>query len=177
MRDVTLYDIFQHHIAQKFLNRSGLAHAIAVAYHAFHLAKEQNIDIDIATKAGLLHDMGHYTWYRNGKWDYDLYKQNDIHPIKGAERAHKLLIRLGENPVNAKKIALAILFHTDSFLPSNDIVRTPLQQIVKWADEKDEEEGGMHHYRTIEYDRAISSIIRLDDWVDKELDEKGPSCI
>jgi uncharacterized protein len=169
MRDVRLINIFEHHIAQKYLNRSGIAHAIAVAYHAFHLAKEHQLDIDIAAKAGLLHDMGHYTWYKNGKWDYDLYKQNDIHPIKGAERAHKLLIRLGENPVKAKSIALAILFHTDSFLPSNDIVRTPLQQIVKWADEKDEEEGGMHHYRTIDYDRAKQSIIRLDDWIDTEL--------
>jgi uncharacterized protein len=170
MRDVRLINIFEHHIAQKYLNRSGIAHAIAVAYHAFHLAKEHKLDIDTAAKAGLLHDMGHYTWYKNGKWDYDLYKQNDIHPIKGAERAHKLLIRLGENPVKAKSIALAILFHTDSFLPSNDIVRTPLQQIVKWADEKDEEEGGMHHYRRIDYDRAKQSIIRLDDWIDSGLE-------
>ncbi|CAG9607345.1 HD domain-containing protein [Pseudoneobacillus rhizosphaerae] len=173
MRDVTLIDIFHHHIAQKFLNRSGLAHAIAVSYHAFQLAKEHNVDVDIAAKAGLLHDMGHYTWYRNGKWDYDLYKQNDIHPIKGAERAHKLLIRLGENPVKAKTIALAILFHTDSFLPTNDIVRTPLQQIVKWADEKDEEEGGMHHYRTIDFDRAKESLSRLDGWIDLEHKKLG----
>jgi uncharacterized protein len=169
MRDVKLIHIFEHHIAQKYLNRSGIAHAIAVAYHAFDLAKEHQIDLDTAAKAGLLHDMGHYTWYKNGKWDYDLYKQNDIHPIKGAERAHKLLIRLGENPIKAKTIALAILFHTDSFLPSNDIIRTPLQQIVKLADEKDEEKGGMHHYRTIEYDRAKQSIIRLDEWIDIEL--------
>ncbi|MBA9025244.1 HD domain-containing protein [Peribacillus huizhouensis] len=167
MRDVTLLDIFQHHITQKYLNRSGLAHAIAVAYHAFYLAKEQNVDVDIAAKAGLLHDMGHFTWYRNGKWDYDLYKQNDIHAIKGAERAHKLLIRLGENPIQAKTISLAILFHTDSFLPTNDIVRTPLQQIVKWADEKDEEEGGLHHYRKIDFERAKKSIIRLDDMIEK----------
>ncbi len=169
MRDVKLIQIFEHHIAQKYLKRSGLAHAIAVAYHAFQLGREHNLDVDIASKAGLLHDMGHYTWYKNGKWDYELYKQNDIHAIKGAERAHKLLIRLGENPIKAKTIALAILFHTDSFLPSNDIVRTPLQQIVKWADEKDEEKGGMHHYRTIEYDRARNSIIRLDQWIDEEL--------
>jgi len=171
MRDVTLTEIFNHHIAQKFLNRSGIAHAIAVAYHAFHLAKEQNVDTDIAAKAGFLHDIGHYTWYKNGKWDYELYRKNDIHPIKGAERAHKLLIRLGENPVKAKTIALAILFHTDSFLPSNDIVRTPLQQIVKWADEKDEEEGGMHHYRTIDSVRAIKSLKRLDEMIDKELEK------
>lgn len=171
MRDVTLLDIFQHHITQKYLNRSGLAHAIAVAYHAFHMANEQNVDVDIAAKAGLLHDMGHFTWYRNGKWDYDLYKQNDIHAIKGAERAHKLLIRLGENPVQAKTISLAILFHTDSFLPTNDIVRTPLQQIVKWADEKDEEEGGLHHYRKIDYERAKKSIIRLDEMIENKINQ------
>lgn len=168
MRDTTLLEIFQHPITQKYLTRSGMAHAIAVAYHAFRLAKEQHVDVDHAAKAGLLHDMGHFTWYRNGKWDYDLYKQNDIHAIKGAERAHKLLIRLGENPISAKTISLAILFHTDSFLPSNDIVRTPLQQIVKWADEKDEEEGGLHHYRKIDFERAKDNIIRLDEMIDIE---------
>ncbi len=169
MRDVTLLAIFEHHIAQKYLNRSGLAHAIAVAYHAYHLAKKHKVDVDIAAKAGLLHDIGHFTWYKNGKWDYDLYKKNDIHAIKGAERAHKLLIRLGENPVRAKEIALAILFHTDSFLPTNDIERTALQQVVKWADEKDEEKGGLHHYRKIDEDRARQSISRLDQWIDAEL--------
>jgi uncharacterized protein len=169
MRDVTLLKIFEHHIAQKYLSRSGIAHAIAVSYHAFHLAKDRGQDVDIAAKAGLLHDMGHFTWYRNGKWDYQLYKQNDIHAIKGAERAHKLLIRLGENPVTAKTIALAILFHTDSFLPTNDIVRSPLQEIVKLADEKDEEEGGLHHYRKLEYDRAKKSIIRLDEMIEQFL--------
>ena len=65
---------------------------------------EHNVDPDIAAKAGFLHDMGHFTWYRSdGNWDYELYRQNDIHSIKGAERAHKLLIRLGENPVKAKE--------------------------------------------------------------------------
>ena len=54
-------------------------------------------------------------------------------------------------------------------MPTNDIIRTPLQQIVKWADEKDEEEGGMHHYRTIDYDRAKQSIIRLDTLIDEAL--------
>ncbi|RFU70937.1 HD domain-containing protein [Peribacillus saganii] len=167
MRDVTLLQVFEHRIAQKYLKRSGIAHAIAVAYHAFNLAKEHGEDVDIATKAGLLHDIGHFTWYRNGKWDYDLYRQNDIHPIKGAERAHKLLIRLGENPVRARTISLAILFHTDSFLPSNDIIRTPMQQLIKWADEKDEEKGGMHHYRKLDAERARQSIQRLDQMIDE----------
>ena len=54
MRDVTLIDIYNHHIAQKYVSRSGFVHAIAVAYHAFQFAKEQGIDVDSAAKAGLL---------------------------------------------------------------------------------------------------------------------------
>lgn len=172
MRDVKLTDIFQHHIAQKYITRSGVAHAIAVAYHAFQLAKDENEDVDSAAKAGFMHDIGHYTWYKNGKWDYEIYRQNDIHAIKGAERAHKLLIRLGENPVKAKEIALAILFHTDSFLPGGKVVRTPLQSIVKLADEKDEEPGGAHHYREIGFERAMKSLQALDEKIDLYLTRK-----
>ncbi|MFJ5714591.1 HD domain-containing protein [Neobacillus sp. NPDC093127] len=170
MRHVTLIQIFNHRIAEKYLSRSGIAHAIACAYHAFKLAKQYKVSADLATKAALLHDMGHYTWYRNGKWDYDLYKKNDIHAIKGAERAHKLLIRLGENPIIAKEIALAILFHTDSYMPKGYITRTPLQEIVKLADESDEEQGGKHHYRKIEKEKAIKMIERLDQMVEEEFE-------
>lgn len=167
MRDVKLTDLFNHHIAQKYITRSGLVHAIAVSYHAFNLAKQHGQDVDIAAKAGFLHDIGHYTWYKDGKWDYQLYRQNDIHAIKGAERAHKLLIRCGENPIKAKEIALAILFHTDSFLPGGEVKRTPMQTIIKLADELDEEPGGQHHYRQIDLNRALKSLERLDDWIDK----------
>lgn len=169
MRDVTLTEIYNHRIAKKYLSRSGVAHAIACAYHAFKLAKQLNVSVDLATKAAFLHDLGHYTWYKNGKWDYELYKQNDIHAIKGAERAHKLLIRLGENPINAKEIAIAILFHTDSYMKESFIKRTPLQAITKLADEKDEEPGGHHHYRQIDEEKAIKMIKRLDDMVEEEL--------
>lgn len=170
MREVTLKQIYKHHIAQKYLKRSGIVHAIACAYHAFKLAKERHVSSDLATKAALLHDIGHYTWYRNGKWDYQMYKQNDIHAIKGAERAHKLLIRLGENPVYAKEISLAILFHTDSYIKDGYINRTPLQKIIKQADEIDEEPGGQHHYRTMSDEKARQSIERLDTWVAFELE-------
>ncbi|MCM3734264.1 HD domain-containing protein [Bacillus cytotoxicus] len=161
---VTLEQIFQHHITQKYVNRSGMVHAIAVAYHAFH-----HTSVDAATKAGFLHDIGHHTWYRNGEWDYELYKKNDIHAIKGAERAHKLLIRLGEHPKQAKEISVAILLHTDSFLLEQALERTPLQNIIKWVDEADEEPGGAHHYRTISYEKALQAIKRLDEMVDREL--------
>ncbi|WP_416826582.1 HD domain-containing protein [Ectobacillus polymachus] len=169
MRNVTLEQLYSHRIVQKFVNRSGMVHAISVAYHAFHLAKEHNISVDLATKAGFLHDIGHYTWYSNGKWDYDLYKKNDIHAIKGAERAHKLLIRLGENPKDAKEIALAILLHTDSYLPDAIIQRSTLQQIVKTADEMDEELGGSHHYRRLSQEKALGAIKRLDEMITDHL--------
>jgi uncharacterized protein len=169
MREVTLVEVYTHPIAQKYLQRSGVVHAVACAYHAFKLAKKNNVSIDLATKGALLHDMGHYSWYRNGKWDYNLYKQNDIHAIKGAERAHKLLIRLGENPIYAKDISLAILFHTDSYMPEASIKRTPLQQVVKCADELDEEEGGNHHYRKLAEDKLLQSIVRLDKLVEDNI--------
>jgi uncharacterized protein len=162
MRHVTLVEIFTHPIAQKYLTRSGVAHAVSVAYHAFRLSVQHNVNPDLATKAALLHDIGHYEWYTNGQWDYEKYRQNDIHAIKGAERAHKLLIRLGEEPQAAKEIALAILLHTDSYLPEGTIQQRPLQKVVKLADEADEEPGGKHHYREMEYNLAVKKIKELD---------------
>lgn len=167
MRYVSLVQLFDHPVTQKFVKRSGMAHAIACAYHAYHLALDHGVDVDKATKAAFLHDIGHYTWYRNGKWDYDLYKEYDIHAIKGAERAHKLLIRLGEHPRTAKEIALAILFHTDSYLPEGQLQLSPLQHVVSLADEKDEEPGGEHHYRTISDQRARQALALLDKKIDE----------
>ncbi len=169
MRRVTLTDIFLHPITQKYLKRSGVAHAIATAYHAYRLALQYGVNVDLATKAALLHDIGHYEWYSNGTWDYETYKQNDIHAIKGAERAHKLLIRLGEHPQHAKEIALAILLHTDSYLPEGELKRKPLQTIVKLADEADEEPGGKHHYRQIDDKLALKKIQQLDRMVEQQL--------
>ncbi|MDM5337826.1 HD domain-containing protein [Fictibacillus enclensis] len=173
MRNVTLTDIFQQPSAQKYLNRSGVVHAIATAYHALLFAKEYGVDPDLATKAALLHDVGHYTWYTNGQWDYSLYKENDIHAIKGAERAHKLLIRLGEDPRKAKEIALAILLHTDSYLPKGQLDLLPLQRVVALADEADEEPGGMHHYRSLDMKTALSRIKKLDRLVDAQYETEN----
>ncbi|MDQ0207898.1 HD domain-containing protein [Alkalicoccobacillus murimartini] len=171
MRDVTLVQIFDHPITQKYVKRSGMAHAISCAYHAFKLAKTYDVSPDLAAKAALLHDIGHYTWYRNGKWDYSLYKENDIHAIKGAERAHKLLIRLGEHPKSAKEIALAVLLHTDSYLPHGELHLKPLQKVVHLADEADEEPSGAHHYRIIEDDKARTMLATLDQKIEDYLKE------
>ncbi|NEU29662.1 HD domain-containing protein [bacterium LRH843] len=169
MRHVLLVQLFDHPITQKYVKRSGMAHAVACAYHAYRLALEYNVEPDHATKAAFLHDIGHYTWYRDGNWDYTLYKENDIHAIKGAERAHKLLIRLGEHPKIAKEIALAILLHTDSYLPKAQLERSPLQLVVALADEADEEPGGEHHYRSISDSRAR----RMLDLLDKKIDARN----
>lgn len=172
MRNVTLTDIFTHPITQKYLKRSGVAHAVAVAYHAYRLAMQYNVSPDLAAKAALLHDIGHYEWYTDGKWDYKKYKENDIHAIKGAERAHKLLIRLGEKPQHAKEIALAILLHTDSYLPEGTLHQRPLQKVVRLADEADEEPGGKHHYRKIEDSLALKKIKELDQKIEQWLKYK-----
>ncbi|WP_430788865.1 HD domain-containing protein [Virgibacillus flavescens] len=166
MRNVTLEEIVTHPITQKYLKRSGMAHAIRVAEYALQFAKEHNVDPDLVTKAALLHDVGHYTWYRDGEWDYELYRENDIHAIKGASRAHKLLIRIGEDRHAAKEIAVAILLHTDSYLPEGHLNLKPLQYVVSLADEADEESDGKHHYRTISDDEAMERIRVLDRKID-----------
>lgn len=163
MGEVTLVDVFKHRITQKYLQRSGIHHAITVARYALDMAIDKGVDLDLATKSALLHDMGHYEWYRDGKWDYDEYRKHDIHAIKGAERAHKLLIRLGENRTVAKEVSLAVLLHTDSYLPFDlDGKRTPLQEVVRLADEKDEQPGGLHHYKQMDKSEAIKILHQLD---------------
>lgn len=167
MRQVTLKEIYIHPITQKFVRRSGMAHAISVAYHAFQLAKEYNINPDWAVKAGFLHDIGHYDWYKkNGQWDYEKYKEFDIHPIKGAERAHKLLVRLGENKQAAKAIARAILFHTDSILPEGAFELDPLQEVVHLADEKGKLPENSHHYVKWNREKELRLIEELDKRID-----------
>ncbi|SDC20276.1 uncharacterized protein SAMN05421734_10599 [Pelagirhabdus alkalitolerans] len=167
MRKVTLLDLFHHHIVQKYVHRSGMAHAIDVSERAVEIAIQVGVDPDLAAKAGFLHDIGHYEWYQNGKWDFQLYKENDIHAIKGAERAHKLLIREGEDPKLAKQIALAVLLHTDSYLPQGSLELTPLQKVVQYADTEVEEEDGYHHYRKISEDQAYARLKQLDEKIDR----------
>ncbi|RDW21197.1 HD domain-containing protein [Oceanobacillus chungangensis] len=170
---VTLEQVFTHPITQKYLNRSGIAHAIAVAEYAYIFAKRFDVNPDLATKAALLHDVGHYTWYSDGEWDYDLYRENDIHAIKGASRAHKLLIRIGEDRHAAKEIAIAILLHTDSYLPKGELELNPLQRVVAMADEADEENGGNHHYKKIDDAAALERIRALDTLIAKEVNEES----
>lgn len=170
IRTVTLTELFEHPITKKYVKRSGLAHAIATAQHAFKLSEKYKVNPDLATKAAFLHDIGHYTWYkRNGDWDFQSYQENDIHAIKGAERAHKLLIRLGEEPSSAKQIALAILLHTDSYLPEGNLQLDPLQKVVALADAADEEPNGNHHYRDISFDLARKKLQLLDQLVEEAL--------
>lgn len=170
MRHVTLERLYNDPTFQKYIFRSGLAHAIAVAENAFEIALRENVSVDLACKAALLHDIGHYTWYReNGEWDYEQYRENDIHAIKGASRAHELLVRCGEDLKNAKQIAIAILLHTDSYLPAGSLHLEPLQKVVARADTMDEEPGGRHHYRAMDPAEALKRIRILDTRIDRVL--------
>lgn len=166
IRKVTLEQLFIHPVVEKHLNRSGVAHAVKVAEYAYDLAVARDVNPDEATKAALLHDIGHYTWYKDGAWDYDLYRENDIHAIKGASRAHEILIELGEDRQNAKEITIAILLHTDSYLPPGILELTALQSVVKLADEADEESGGKHHYQQLDTEAALKRIRELDGKVE-----------
>ncbi|WP_349410261.1 HD domain-containing protein [Pseudalkalibacillus sp. SCS-8] len=169
MHKPTLLELFEHPKAQKHIQRSGVVHAIASSYHAFKLAKEYDVNPSLACKAALLHDIGHHTWYReDGQWDFERYRANDIHAIKGAERAHKILIELGEDRETAKEISLAILLHTDSYLPEGTLKLSPLQKVVKLADEADEEPDGKHHYRMMAYEKAVKLIRKLDEKIQQD---------
>lgn len=172
-RKVTLETLFAHEIVQKYVGRSGMAHAISVAEYAFDFAIKYNVNPELAAKAGFLHDIGHYEWYqKDGDWDFGQYKQYDIHAIKGSARAHKLLVRCGEDLQAAKEIALAVLLHTDSFLPEGQLNLTPLQKVVKKADEQDEEPNGNHHYRKIDSNTALKRIQLLDTKIDRSFKYK-----
>ena len=173
MRHVTLERLYHEPVFQKYISRSGLAHAIAVAENAFHIALRKNVSVDLACKAGLLHDIGHYTWYReDGEWDYEQYRKHDIHAIKGASRAHELLVHCGEDLKSAKEIAIAILLHTDSYLPAGRLRLEPLQKVVAEADTLDEEPGGRHHYRKIDPEEALRRIRTLDAKIDRVLKDQ-----
>ena len=66
---------------------------------------------------------------------------------------------------------MAILLHTDSYLPNGHLELKPLQQVVTLADEKDEEAGGNHHYRTIDKHIALERIQALDIKIDEKENE------
>lgn len=162
MRRVTLEELLTDSVCRKHLPRAGVDHSVRVAEIAVDLAVEMGVDPDMAAKAGLLHDIGHGDFRVNGVWDYELYSRGDIHPIKGAERAHELLVLKGENPVVAREIAFAILFHSGSTGIGPASGRSPLQALVSMADDADEEGHGEHHRRQIDWDHAVARVRALD---------------
>lgn len=166
MRQVSLMDLFTDSVCRKHLPRAGVDHSIRVAELAVDLAVQMKENPDLAAKAGLLHDIGHGDFYVDGVWSYDLYQQGDIHPIKGAERAHELLILKGEDPAAAREIALAILFHSGSTPIRPKGEPSELQRILAAADDAVEEPRGEHHLRELSYRQGLERIRLLDQRIE-----------
>ncbi|MGM0420535.1 MAG: HD domain-containing protein [Bacillota bacterium] len=174
---VTLASLLTDSVSLKHLRVAGFRHAVAAAEYAYDLAMERDVCPDLATKAALLHDIGHTNWEKQGEWDFESYDYFDIHPIKGAERAHELLILKGENLGKAREIALAILFHSGSSPINSNLKLTPLQKLVMEADDIDELGGGQHHYNEVSLDAALSRLDELDNKVAEHLDECDADCL
>ncbi|ACL69532.1 HD domain-containing protein [Halothermothrix orenii] len=176
MYKVTLESLLTDSIALKHLPNAGFRHAVQTAENAFKLAIERGICPDLATKAGLLHDIGHTNWEEHGEWDYESYNYFDIHPIKGAERAHELLTLKGEHLGKAREIALAILFHSGSSPITRNIELTPLQRLIMEADDLDAREGGKHHNLEISFEKALEKVKNLDRLVQDEIKDCDDNC-
>ncbi|KXS40863.1 MULTISPECIES: HD domain-containing protein [unclassified Candidatus Frackibacter] len=173
---VTLETLITDSVARKHLPKAGLRHAVVTAEYAFELAHERGLCLDVATKAGLLHDIGHTNWESQGEWDYESYNYYDIHTIKGAERAHELLIFKEEDLGKARDIALAILFHSASSPISKNIALTPMQQLVFDADDMDEAKDEVRHNLEIDFDEALERVRRLDMLIYRRLKNCNRQC-
>jgi uncharacterized protein len=159
---VTLETLLEDSVAKKHLPKAGYDHAITTAENAYEFACQRDICAELATKAGLLHDIGHTSWKEQGEWDEESYREFDIHTIKGAERAHELLILKGDGLGKARDICLAILFHSSSSPVSQNVELTGLQQLVFDADEEGKEDYGAHHEEEVEFSEALQRVRRLD---------------
>lgn len=173
MRQVTLVDLYTDSICRKHLPRAGIDHSVRVAELAVELAQQMGVNPDLAAKAGLLHDIGHGDFYIDGVWNYSLYQRGDIHPIKGAERAHELLVLKGEDLAAAREIALAILFHSGSTPIRPEGEPSLLQRLLAAADDALEENHGEHHLRELPYREGLERIRRLDEKIDELLAAGG----
>ncbi|SJZ65029.1 HD domain-containing protein [Selenihalanaerobacter shriftii] len=173
---VTLETLITDSVARKHLPKGGLRHAVITAEHAFQLGEERNLCVDVATKAGLLHDIGHTSWENQGEWDYESYNYFDIHTIKGAERAHELLIFKGEDLGKSRDISLAILFHSASSPISENVTLTPMQKLVFDADDMDHEKDEERHNLEIDFTEALERVRRLDILVYKMLKDCKRQC-
>jgi len=173
---VTLVSLLTDSVALKHLRVAGFRHAVAAAEYAYDMARERDICPDLATKAALLHDIGHTSWEKHGEWDFESYDYFDIHPIKGSERAHELLILKGEDLGKAREIALAILFHSGSSPINKNLQLTPFQKLVMEADDVDEEEGGEHHTDEIPLTAALQRLEVLDKKVARFIEDCDEEC-
>ncbi|WP_228547489.1 hypothetical protein [Filobacillus milosensis] len=88
---------------------------------------------------------------------------------------HNSLPNHDEDKQAAKEIAHAVLFHTESALPQGSFVRSPLQEVVHLADERDKQPGDAHHYRDMDKQEELRLIRNIDAQLDEIFQEQMTS--
>ena len=99
--------------------RSAVAHLYGVSLAATMIAKKRGLDPEIASMAGMLHDLHAY---KTGSYD--------DHAHKGAELAQKILGKLDiTNEVEKEMVCSAIYHHDDKL-----VTDSPMDEVLKDAD-------------------------------------------
>ena len=98
---------------------SAVAHLYGVSLAATMIAKKRGLDPEIASMAGMLHDLHAY---KTGSYD--------DHAHKGAELARKILGKLDiTNEVETEMVCSAIYHHDDKL-----VTDSPMDEVLKDAD-------------------------------------------
>ena len=98
---------------------SAVAHLYGVSLAATMIAKKRGLDPEIASMAGMLHDL--YA-YKTGSYD--------DHAHKGAELAGKILDNLGLTDKKEKDLICSAIYHHDDKLS----IDGPMDEVLKDAD-------------------------------------------
>ena len=111
---------YVHHVVEDNEKEANqIAHLHGVALAAAILAKKRGVDAELATMAGLLHDL--YA-YKSGSYD--------DHAHLGSDYARKVLNKLEITTPEETEVVCTAIYNHDS----KDTVDAPLDEILKDAD-------------------------------------------
>lgn len=106
-----------------------IEHSFRVANICKEIARKENLNIEMAYVAGLLHDIGYSV-------DYDSYEDYKNHGRVGARIARPFLLELGYSKDEVEEMCYGIAIHVDD-KADFEHERTPLTGIVGDADNID----------------------------------------